>query len=233
MHPSSLTNMWKARRHTGVTLGRAIRILDVGGRGLSADDDRSYRSVFHDIAKEYCVADITAGHGVTHVMPCPYTLPFPDNHFDLIVSGQTLEHVKNPFRSVAEMMRALKPGGHIILTAPSTGPRHDVIDCWRFMDDAFMAIAEESNIKVIGDWIDFTAPDRRSRKWADHFFVGQKPDPPPSTIADNETWFAINRERLATERAKAKTRWRIKQGVVYLVAMVLVFCLGLLIGVTF
>ena len=38
----------------------------------------------------------------------------------------------------------------------SAGPRHDVKDYWRFMDDAFEGIVEDSKyaIRVIEDYID-------------------------------------------------------------------------------
>ena len=160
--------------HKKVKLSQSLKILDVGGRSLGTSKDRSYKNIFKDISKEYLISDIVSGEGVTHIMPGPYTLPFDNEYFDLIVSGQTLEHVKNPFRSVKEMTRVLKKNGYIFLIAPSTGPRHDIIDCWRFMDDGFKAIAEESNLKVIADWIDKSAPDKRSRQWSDHIFIGQK-----------------------------------------------------------
>lgn len=179
MHPSSINNMIKARNHKKVSLGSSLKILDVGGRtldsGFEAGSDRSYKKVFEDITEVYHTADIVKGTGVTHVMPGPYTLPMEDNTYDLIVSGQTLEHVRNPFRSVAEMTRVLKPNGWIILIAPSAGPRHDKVDCWRFMDDSFRAIAKESGLIPIADWIDHNAPDERSAKWKDHVFVGRKP----------------------------------------------------------
>ena len=63
----------------------------------------------------------------------------------------------------------------MILIAPSAGPRHDKQDGWRFMDDAFRFIADEVGLVTIADWIDRDAPDERSRKWADHVFVGEKP----------------------------------------------------------
>lgn len=172
MHPGSLNNMHKARQKYLGHLPKGLTILDVGGRGL--DTDRSYKSVFADLDSNYYVADIVAGLGVTHVMSGPYSLPFPDNSVDLIVCGQTLEHVRNPFRSVAEMHRVLKVGCHMVLIAPSTGPRHDTVDCWRFMDDAFKSIAQEIELTVIADWIDYHAPDDRSRKWSDHVFIGKK-----------------------------------------------------------
>jgi SAM-dependent methyltransferase len=172
MHPSSMNNMKKIKEH--LKINEKIKILDVGGRALTEGSDRSYQSIFAEVDSSYYIADIVDGVGVTHVMPGPYTLPFLDDTFDLIVSGQTLEHVKNPFRSVEEMVRVLKPGGYIALIAPSAGPRHDVIDCWRFMDDAFAAIAEETGLKTILDYVDLKAPDERSRKWADHVFLGRK-----------------------------------------------------------
>lgn len=174
MHPSSINNMIKARNHKKITLGTDLTILDVGGRDLNGKD-RTYKTIYQDIAKNYYTADIVDGEGVSHVMPGPYTLPFEDNSIDLVVSGQTLEHVKNPFRSVIEMTRVLKSGCYIILIAPSAGPRHDVIDCWRIMDDGFKAIAEEAGLVSVADWIDDKAPDERSRKWRDHIFIGRKP----------------------------------------------------------
>lgn len=174
MHPSSIVNMEKARNHKYVHFPEKIKVLDVGGRDLNGKD-RSYKTVFEDIAETYYTADIVDGDGVTHPMPGPYELPFADNTFDLIVSGQTLEHVQNPFKSVREMKRVLKPNAYIILIAPSSGPRHDEIDCWRIMDDGFKAIAKDVGLKVVADWVDRDAPDERSRRWNDHVFIGQKP----------------------------------------------------------
>lgn len=166
-----MNNMERVKAKYLQHVGPESRILDVGGRGRK--HDRSYGKLFMN-ASEYSVADIVSGPGVTHVMPGPYSLPFADNTFDLVVSGQTLEHVNNPFRSVEEMTRVLKINGFIVLIAPSAGPRHDKQDCWRFMDDAFRAIAEETGLKVVADWITKNASDERSRKWKDHVFVGQK-----------------------------------------------------------
>ena len=172
MHPSSLNNMKLVRSKYLTDLKPGLKILDVGGRGLNSD--RSYRRIFEDLKPEYFIADIAEGDGVTHVMSGPYSLPFETSSIDLIVSGQTLEHVKNPFRLVNEMKRVLKKGCLMVIIAPSSGPKHDSIDCWRFMNDAFAAIAEETKLTVIADWIDRSAGDERSRRWADHIFVGQK-----------------------------------------------------------
>lgn len=173
MHPSSLNNMKIVRDKYLSCLTPQSKILDVGGRG--SQTDRSYRSLFEGKCSEYFVADIEGGLGVTHVMPGPYTLPFDDNTFDLIVSGQMLEHCSNPFKSVAEMKRVTKINGYIVLIAPASGPRHDKQDGWRFLDDAFKFIADDiGGLEIVADWIDKNAPDERSAKWCDHVFVGKR-----------------------------------------------------------
>ena len=171
MHPSSILNMKKAKDL--IDLGHNLTILDVGGRDIG-EQDRSYKSLFSDRSKHYFTADIAEGKGVTHVMPAPYTLPFQDNYFDLVVSGQTLEHVYNPFRLVHEMKRVLKPNCMIIIIVPSAGYRHDNPDCWRFMDDAFVGIAEDCNLEIVHNWVDRTSYKDRSKQWADNVFIGKK-----------------------------------------------------------
>lgn len=69
-------------------------------------------------------------------------LKYTDNSLDYIVADQVLEHVKNPWKSVEEVYRVLKPGGTLILTTCLMNPVHyaseqdenDNImnDYWRF-----------------------------------------------------------------------------------------------------
>jgi SAM-dependent methyltransferase len=46
-------------------------------------------------------------------------LPFPDGTFDLILSHEVLEHVRDDRQAVVEMVRALKPGGRVVLFVPN------------------------------------------------------------------------------------------------------------------
>jgi SAM-dependent methyltransferase len=45
-------------------------------------------------------------------------LPFPDAHFDLVTTYQTLEHVQDVRQCLKEMLRVLKPGGFLYVRAP-------------------------------------------------------------------------------------------------------------------
>ncbi|HEY1754072.1 MAG TPA: class I SAM-dependent methyltransferase [Bryobacteraceae bacterium] len=43
----------------------------------------------------------------------------PDASFDTVVSCETIEHVPDPRRALAELVRVLKPGGRLFLTSPN------------------------------------------------------------------------------------------------------------------
>jgi SAM-dependent methyltransferase len=48
-------------------------------------------------------------------------LPFPSASFDLILSHEVLEHVQDDHLTVKEMVRALRPGGRMVIFAPNRG----------------------------------------------------------------------------------------------------------------
>jgi SAM-dependent methyltransferase len=47
-------------------------------------------------------------------------LPFEDASFDLVVSFETIEHVADAGRALAEMRRALKPDGVLVISTPNS-----------------------------------------------------------------------------------------------------------------
>jgi SAM-dependent methyltransferase len=49
------------------------------------------------------------------------SLPFPNSFFDLILSHEVIEHVADDRQAVCEMVRALKPGGRLVLFVPNRG----------------------------------------------------------------------------------------------------------------
>jgi SAM-dependent methyltransferase len=46
-------------------------------------------------------------------------LPYPANHFDLVLSHEVLEHVHDDRQAAAEIARVLKPGGRAVIFAPN------------------------------------------------------------------------------------------------------------------
>ncbi len=53
-------------------------------------------------------------------------LPFPDRSFDVVISSECIEHTPHPERSVADMLRVLRPGGTLVLTCPNRAWRWSV-----------------------------------------------------------------------------------------------------------
>lgn len=47
------------------------------------------------------------------------SLPFDDDHFDLVWCTEVIEHVKDPAFTIAEFKRVLRPGGQLLLTTPN------------------------------------------------------------------------------------------------------------------
>jgi SAM-dependent methyltransferase len=60
----------------------------------------------------------------TDVLGVAEVLPFRDGAFDAVLSIAVLEHVRDPFRAAAEIVRVLKPGGKLICAVPFLQPLH-------------------------------------------------------------------------------------------------------------
>ncbi len=94
------------------------RLLDVGcGRA-------PYQALLANVST-YVGLDANHGPGGPQVSGLGYALPFEADSFDTVLSTQTLEHVELPHVMMAEMARVLRPGGHLILTAPQTWRLHE------------------------------------------------------------------------------------------------------------
>jgi len=76
-------------------------------------------------------------------------IPFPNNHFDIIVSQEVLEHVRDYSLAVIEMKRVLKPGGKIYCQLPfiigyHPGPH----DFWRFSKEGIEQIFTQHGFEI-------------------------------------------------------------------------------------
>ncbi len=172
MHPDSMRLMSFLRQKELAYVQPDMLVLDDGG--LHNSPEKCYRQLFP--GTKYYVADIVAHPSVNVVKPDQFTLPFEDQYFDLVVSGQMLEHCQNPFKAVAEMKRVLKIGCCIAIIVPSAGRRHDLLDGWRFMDDAFRFIAVEvGGFKTLVDFIDQNGTHvGRGAHWKDHVWCARR-----------------------------------------------------------
>jgi len=52
------------------------------------------------------------------------TIPEPDESFDAIMCIEVFEHLPEPIKAIKEFSRLLRPGGHLIITAPFCSLTH-------------------------------------------------------------------------------------------------------------
>jgi len=145
--------MGRLIRRLAADRAQPARVLDVG----AALVNRSYRHTYREHvppAWAYVGCDLAPGENVDVVQPAPYTLPFDDASFDLVISGQVLEHVEEPARLVREMGRVLRPGGMVILTAPWRWEIHRYpLDCWRILPDGMAALLRTAGLDILETYI--------------------------------------------------------------------------------
>jgi SAM-dependent methyltransferase len=89
--------------------GLSGRVLDYGCGGSP------YISLLPQL-RPYVRADIGFGPGIDFVISDEGLIPQPDASFDVILSTQVLEHIREPARYMAESFRLLRPGGTLVLT---------------------------------------------------------------------------------------------------------------------
>lgn len=71
-------------------------------------------------------------------------LPFPTDSFAVIISQETLEHVRDPYAALREMHRVLQPGGTLYCQLPFTiGYHPGPTDFWRFTKEGIRELVEQ------------------------------------------------------------------------------------------
>ena len=137
------------RRHSTEFLMRmADKFIEAPGKLLEigVQDHFGARDCFvgwsihsFDIVDKYSpdiIGDITKRNDQIH-----------DDTYDIIVCMAVLEHTLDPFSAVKEMWRILKPGGHILVSAPLNFRIHGPIpDCWRFTEHGWKVLLQEYDL---------------------------------------------------------------------------------------
>jgi SAM-dependent methyltransferase len=171
MHDSSFSKMREfVDAYLAPARDHSLQILDVGAR--IAEDQTSYRSLFDNPSWRYRGLDVSQGPNVDITLTDPYEWrEVPDASVDVVISGQALEHIEYPWRTMEEIGRVLRPGGLICIIVPSAGPEHRYpTDCWRFYPDGMSALARWAALEEVELFTDWGI-----LPWQDSMAVLQKP----------------------------------------------------------
>jgi SAM-dependent methyltransferase len=122
-----------------------IRVLEIGPDGYPS----TYRKIIGGDDIEWETADIFHGDKITYLVKDGCTFPIPDNTFDIVLSGQVIEHVKKPWIWMKEAARICKKGGKVITIAPVSWTYHEQpVDCWRIYPEGMRALYENSGLEI-------------------------------------------------------------------------------------
>ena len=168
MHPSSYNEMRVNLGRHGAELGDGdATVLDIG----SLDCNGTYKDLMPPHWK-YIGADLRAGPNVDICMESEYEIPLESGSVDMVISGQCLEHCRNPFKLVAEASRVLRDDGLVLLVAPFVFFEHkEPVDCFRFLPDGMEAIFAECGIRAIRTYLN---PPGGGVGQADCWAIGRK-----------------------------------------------------------
>lgn len=148
MHASSYKKMVKFKNlFLDDKQNLKLTILDLGSRDINGN----YKDIFLNDNWNYIGVDTAAGKNVDIIIKDIYNWSeFEDNSIDVVISGQTFEHIEFFWLTIKEISRVLKPDGLCCIIAPSAGVEHKYpLDCWRFYSDGMKALAKWADLKII------------------------------------------------------------------------------------
>lgn len=181
MHMSSLLKMdYFVKKYLTQYSNKMLRILDVG----SQDVNGTYKPAFQNSHWAYIGCDMVPGNNVDILLKNAYDwTEIESDSLDVVVTGQTFEHVEYPWITILEIARVLKPEGICCIIAPSSGPEHKYpVDCWRIYSDGFKALAKFACLEVIEAFTDWNGEySDDSAIWHDSVLIAKK-----RIMAENE-----------------------------------------------
>ena len=96
------------------------RLLDVGCADGSIIAPQAGRLQAYGVDFSQSFVDLACAKGIRAVAgDLTATLPFESDFFDVVFSGETMEHLIDTDRYLSEINRVLKPGGTLLLTVPN------------------------------------------------------------------------------------------------------------------
>ena len=138
----ALLKKWSNERKSGTDLA------DIGSQKVR--NHETYRSFCEELGFQYTGIDLALGKTVDLVVSENGQWSSEvKKQFDVVISGQCLEHVRWPWVWIDQVSSLVKPNGLVIVIAPwQWGEHRHPLDCWRILRDGMRALFEWSNLKV-------------------------------------------------------------------------------------
>ena len=129
------------------------KILEIGPSGIPS----AYSRIVNDPSIQWDTIDFestiyidSSPSNLTYTIDNPYSFPIPDNTYDIVLSGQVIEHVQEIWKWMGELKRIVKSKGIIFTINPVSWPFHEApFDCWRIFPSGIEAIAKYCELEVV------------------------------------------------------------------------------------
>ena len=122
-----------------------MKVLEVGPDAFPS----SYRKIIANKHIIWDTLDIYDSSELTYPNSNLYSFAIADNEYDIVLSGQVIEHIAKIWRWMPEVARVTRPHGRVITISPVSWPYHEApIDCWRMFPDGMRALCEDSDLRV-------------------------------------------------------------------------------------
>ena len=132
-------------KHACPCFQKGMRVLEIGPDKFPS----TYRKILPLQDITWDTLDIYDAPHLTYPNSPVYSFAIPDNTYDIVFSGNVIEHVAKVWRWMPELARVTKPGGLVITINPTSWPYHPApIDCWRIYPDGMQALCDEAGLKV-------------------------------------------------------------------------------------
>ena len=145
-----------------------LKVLEIGPAGVPS----AFQRMVNNPTITWHTLDLyKSAPGITYVSDKEYDYPVKAEEYDLIISGQVIEHVKKIWLWLAELKRMVRSEGVIVIINPVSWPYHAYpVDCWRIFPDGMIALCDHCNLTV--SLCEFESLE------AGHFFTTKTPTLP-------------------------------------------------------
>lgn len=133
-------------KHVKPLLKSGMKVLEIGPN----DFPSTYERVAETKVSVWHTLDICNDDRLTYPRSAEYSFNIPDETYDIVLSGNVIEHVRKPWLWLRELARVTANDGLVVTICPINWPYHKVpVDCWRIYPEGMCALHEEAGLLTV------------------------------------------------------------------------------------
>jgi len=135
------------------------KVLEVGPDSVPS----TFATIVGNPSIVWHTLDIFDNPKLTYPNSNGYSFDIKDGEYDIVISGQVIEHVKKPWKWLPELARVTRKGGLVITINPVSWIYHEApVDCWRIYPEGMKALYEDASLTVLlSTWESLETPQFR------------------------------------------------------------------------